>query len=349
MKTKNCFLLTDAGPVVGFGHFYRSIAISEVFNVDRLIVWTKKQIDIPYPSVCQYHGKLSWECFRDLVKSDFLILDLPDPNFFRINRGFYLALIWFRTLGKKILIVDGFGEFKFDHYILTLGTVILRPFWGAQPNISGSILVRGFDAIILRAQFYQVRPKVSSKLLSSSVIAVGCCLGGGEIAGKATRQILAAFRNASLFCETELTMKLTVVTNIDYYETVNELPPSPIKNIEISLVRKVKNMAEFLSKQDIVICNTGTIKHEVTHLRIPSIQISIDEFHHRANSEFSTFGFCNYLGVIDEFFEQKLITCLLRLATAPEDRQLMINNCKGVDYRVAAKNLRMVLGQSATD
>ncbi len=112
----------------------------------------------------------------------------------------------------------------------------------------------------------------------------------------------------------------------------------------IDLVDGAAGLLDHLAWASIVVAATGLTKYELALTGIPSVQLSVDDAHARANEAFAALGSATHLGVVDRVTAADIALAIRRLVDDPPLRERQSNAGKKAISGEGAAQLLQAIG-----
>jgi UDP-2,4-diacetamido-2,4,6-trideoxy-beta-L-altropyranose hydrolase len=249
--------------------------------------------------------------------NNIIILDINNYNTFENVETYTRFII---DLKKLQLYVLAFEDFKVHPYP---SDVVIIPYVGAEKiNVSSkkSNFLIGPEYFVLSEQFSEVKKAVIAKEVSQIMISMG-----GSDASGITLNILESLNRSRIKAHLNVIMgQFSKTEDFQIRDSLGDYQGS------YNIRRSVTNMAEIMCEADLAIINSGLTKYETASIGIPSIVISINDYHYEIMEEFTNFGSAVNIGIADNKIGNKVVDCIYDLTKDYEKRKRMSESGKAL-------------------
>lgn len=299
MNDSNILIYTEGGLKLGLGNIYRSLSLATEIvkrdNIDICFITSSEDyvLDIirsqGFPVISVSKSNLLIEIVKQ--QPSLLLID-----YLGIDEYFVKSIKEQITL--KIVIIG--NDTKANRYADIVVNAIIGTYFKNQcfRDEFGTLNLFGPKYLVLREEFEKRR---NSYFYRGVLKHIALLFGGSDQANytcKVTRQLLKADTN----------YKLSIITGRGYLYTdelaaiVNEAP----RNIEISLLKNIDNVAEIYSQVDFLITSPGTALFEGLCMGIPALSFYQNKSQQEVFGDFFTtrsyHDKLNILHCIDEVY-----------------------------------------------
>ena len=241
MRTKNIFIITEAGKGIGLGHLSRCTAIYQAFKdkgmLPRMIINGSKDM-IKNRSYQVFNwAKQNQKLFNIIKDADIAILDS-----YLAPKSFYEKL---SKIVKLPVYIDDYNRINYPKGIV----------------ISGSASTDDFDHILLRKEFWQSPAKRIRKKVRTIMVTFGASYDGDI-----TRKIIK-----SLSCTYPNILKNVVINSPSKYEKVKDKSVRSINGASSKLMKKL------MLESDIAISACGQTLYELASTGTPTVAVAISK------------------------------------------------------------------------
>jgi CMP-N-acetylneuraminic acid synthetase/spore coat polysaccharide biosynthesis predicted glycosyltransferase SpsG len=324
LKKKKIIIRVEGYKEIGLGHVYRVIqlAFSLIDHDVNIVISNKSDIGIekikstflPY-SVIDHED----EIFNMISTSNtsIIINDIlnTDYHYIRELKMLGCRVINFEDLGEGALIAD----------------LVINDLYEEQSYLSNHYW--GSKYYILRDDFYISETSLFRKTVKEIIIVFG-----GTDPNNLTAKVLSVVKS-DIFKN----IKFNMIVGLGYeyyYDLVNSIDNH---NSNITVLKDVKLISEFMKSADLAICSQGRTMFELAYMRVPTILISQNE--REKNHEFGSLdnGFIN-LGLGSEVEISTIRETLSWLINSPQIREQMINQmCKNSDFKNGINRVKKLI------
>ena len=276
-----CFIITEAGKEIGYGHVVRCMSLYEAFETKGVSSCFIVKGDRHVEQLLK--GKnwvsLDWlengnELLSKISNSEVVVLDsyLADSSFYRK----------IAKIVKKPIYVDDANRIDFPRGIVVNGGIFAKelPYkinWETQ-------YLLGTKYSLLRSAF----GNVPNKVLRSGIEKIMVTFGGDDMKN-ATPQILH-FLN-----ETYKGVRKCVVVGMGF-QNINEIEEASDETTELIYAPDAQKMLEVMLDVDITISAGGYTLYELACVGVPTIGVCITEHQVRNLVGWQKKGFIEYVG-----------------------------------------------------
>lgn len=276
----HCFIRFDASAIIGFGHWYRCIALYEALKEKKLNILIL--IHDPSSAIRDglYKKKISFVVLKDVQSADeliqlknkynchLLIIDLMNLNekyVCKVNAEFETVSIGGSGNGLNLVDVRIEGMLQRNGY---------------TENFIGKELYVGMQYIILRTFFIRKQKKHLNELpLNILVLLGGDANATGCIVGTLVKK---------LFPETNVLVVVGKLTDIhEQYKDIN-------------LVKDVDNPSIVMKHTDLAFCSGGMTMFELLYLKVPFIIVPQIYLQEEIARSYKDAGIADYISLEDQ-------------------------------------------------
>lgn len=252
------FIRTDGNEMIGLGHVYRCLALSQMLTDDfecclvvkdnPVIVAVIQLHDIPLRLIrADIPENEEIQLLQEMIqqKSDILVLDG-----YQFEAPYQLAC---KKAGIKIVVIDDLCRDQFfADLLINHGGEMLRSRYEEKTQAK---LLLGFDYLMLRQEFFS---RQLTKSIDSGVGVAFICFGGADPFRVTTKAIRAAFRSGFI-------KRVTVVAGAAYqdWNSLNELKDDLKEKLEVYKGVNAEQMVKLIAGAQLAICPASSISLEV--------------------------------------------------------------------------------------
>jgi UDP-2,4-diacetamido-2,4,6-trideoxy-beta-L-altropyranose hydrolase len=325
----NAYIRVDGSLTIGSGHLVRCLSIAQYLktkNINVLFITRSKNI-VKYilengievkvlENDCSLTDELS--IIQNLLSTsnpNLMVLDVNNYHTFKTidDYSYYL-----KSLGKMHVFTVSFEDPK-NHP--PLSDLAILPYAGSD-NLKypdGKCLyLTGPKYFVLPRIFLNAKPAVIRKNPDRLLVSMG-----GSDPKNITLKVLRALN------KTKINIQLTIIVG-GFSKITDTMVNNEMDNYKgrFSIIRDCKNMAEVISQSDMAIIGSGLIKYETASLGLPSIVISLDQYHSSIMDDFVRYNCVEHLGHADIVKDSQIAEATINLMNDFKKRQRMSDSGK---------------------
>jgi UDP-2,4-diacetamido-2,4,6-trideoxy-beta-L-altropyranose hydrolase len=318
----SCDLLfyIKAGPIAGFGHLRRSLAVaSQLKKKNRSIVFLvdgdRSSIDL-----------LKKKGFKT-IKYSFAALKLISPSIAVIDQKDDVSsqIKHLKSVGAKICLIDNPTNARL------ISDVVIFPISHFKDTLSWE----GFKGKkYIGAKYFPLNKEfLRSRRMAHKKFTVLVTMGGSD-ENKLTQKVCSAVKSTDL----ELNMLVVIGSAFGH----QNIP----KDRRFKVVRSPKNMAQLMARSDIAVTAFGTTLYELAYMGVPAMIIGNCKQDAEDARTFTKHGTAVWLGNYNDIRSASIIKNICKHRNAPKGMIKLKNiNKKLVDGNGVQRIITILTGQ----